>query len=73
MKFVDFQNAYVYATLKQRVWFQYGQEFGSHKGIVFVFIREMYCMKGAVSEWSSAIRQMMRYLGFNLCRADGYV
>ena len=43
--------------------------------IVVVVISDLYCLKGVVSEWASALRRLMRYLGFTACGAyrDVYI
>ena len=73
VKCVDVQNKYFNAKPKERVRFQYGQDFGVHKGKVDFIITELYGMMGYGSAWTLELRQLMMDLEFTPCRADGYV
>ena len=73
VKCTDVQNEYINANPKNRVWFWDRKEFGVHKDKVVFVVRELYGVKGAVSEWASTIRQLMRDFELITCRDDGYI
>ena len=55
------------------VQFRAGQEYGVQKGIVVVVIRDLYGLKGSLSADESALKKLMRDLGFTPCIYERYV
>ena len=73
VKCASLHNAYINAKSKKRVWLRAGNEFGVHKGKLYVLVRELFDLKGYGSAWISAIRQLTRNIEFTPFRADGDV
>ena len=69
----DVKNAYLNAKPKENCYFIAGVEFGTKKGRVVVIVRALYGLASSAAAWASALRALMRDLGFFPCKADGDV
>jgi hypothetical protein len=66
----DIQNAYINAATKEKIWFHGGNEMGSDKGKVIIFIRGLYGLKSSGARWQEHMAQTLRNGGFTSCKAD---
>ena len=69
----DVVSAYLNAPPRESVYFTTGDEFGIYKGRVVVVVKALYGLSSSAAAWASAIRELMRDLGFLPCKADGDV
>ena len=67
---ISFNNAYLNATCREKLWTVAGPEFGSDKGSVMIIARALYGLKSSGVAWRSTLAQTMEMLGYRPTQAD---
>ena len=66
-------NTYLNAPNKEKIWMIAGQEFGTDKGAVFIFMRALYGLKLAGAVWRTFFAQALTRLEFKPMQGNGDV
>ena len=70
VKLVDISNAYIQATVREKVWTTLGHEFGEDIGKTAVIVRALYGLKSAGAAFWNHFAKCMESLGYQPCKAD---
>ena len=65
----DILNAYVQASVTEKVWTTLGPEFGKDVGKTVVIVRALYGLKSAGAAFRSHLARCMESLGYKSCKA----
>ena len=66
----DIGNAYLEATIKEKIYIVAGPEFEELQGHILVIHKALYELKSSGLRWSYRIHDIMLQQGFETCRAD---
>jgi hypothetical protein len=66
----DIENAYLQATITEKVWTVIGPEFGDDAGKCALIVRALYGLKSAGAAFIYHVAKFMKHLGWHPCRAD---
>ena len=61
---VNIHNDYLNKNIKEEVYFEAGEDFGTRRGQTVVIVCVLYGLNTARSAWESAMISLMRDLGF---------
>jgi hypothetical protein len=70
VKMADIENAYLKATITEKVWNVLGPEFGDDAGKHALIVRFLCGLKSAGATFRNHLAECMNNLGWNPCRAD---
>ena len=70
VKFRDVMNAYIPATIKEKVWTNLRPEFGNDAEKWALIVHDLYCLKSARSAFHAQLGRFMQGLGYGPCIAD---
>ena len=66
----DVQNAYLQAPTSEKFYTIAGPEFGNKRGTKMIIVRALYGMNFAGRDFRNHLRECMKHLGYEFCRAD---
>ena len=66
----DITNAYLYAPVKEKIWFVAGPEFGSRQGYAVKVVRALYGLKSSGAAWRNLLKEKVTNMGFKPSTAD---
>ena len=69
----DAEGAYLNAETRERLYTKCGPEFGEYQGRFAIIRRALYGTKSAAASWRATISEVIKGLGFKMCRADNDV
>ena len=69
----DAEGAYLNAPTRERLYTKCGPEFGEYEGRYAIIRRALYGTKSAAASWRATISEVIKGLGFKMCRADNDV
>jgi hypothetical protein len=70
VKMADIWNAYLTASITEKVWTVFGPEFGDDAGKSALIVRALYGLKSACATFRNHLAEFMNHLGCNPCCAD---
>ena len=70
MKVRDVLNAYITASITEKVWTILGPEFGSDAGKSALIVRALYKLKSAGAAFHAHLAFFMQCMGYTSCKAD---
>ena len=66
----DVGNAFIQAFTKEKIFSRCGKEFGKHEGCVIRIQKALYGLATSARQWSLALGDVLRDMGFTSSRAD---
>ena len=63
-------NAYIQASVTEKMWTILGSEFGKDAGKTAVIVRALYSLKSAGAAFRSHLARCMECIGYESCKAD---
>jgi len=70
VKVGDVLNAYITASITEKVWTILGPEFGPDAGKSALIVRALYRLKSAGAAFCAHLASFMRRMGYTSCKAD---
>ena len=67
---MTWENAYLNAPCREKVWFVAGPEFGSRQGSVVTVVRALYGLKSSGAAWREMFNMTVLEMGFTPTIAD---
>jgi Reverse transcriptase (RNA-dependent DNA polymerase) len=68
--FADIQNAYLYATCREKIWTIAGPVFGSDEGSIMIVVRTLYGLKSSGAAFRSMLSDCLYEIEYKPSRGD---